>query len=195
MVTRAESAAATRKALLAAAAALLDGGGPEAVTLREVGSRSGVSRSAPYGHFPDKESLLTAVATGAWAELGDSLQELVDRTDLPARRALQLALMSLVTVGRSRPHRYRLMFTPPAGDPTEAVRAAERTQQLFLQIVAAVVGDGQAWRYGGLLLTSAHGITGLELSGHLVQDKWPPAAELVELLISLLPHGAGPTGN
>lgn len=63
MVTRAESAALTRRALLDAAAELLDLGGPEAVTLREVGARAGVSRGAPYRHFADKDSLPTAVAT------------------------------------------------------------------------------------------------------------------------------------
>ena len=45
MTSRLESAAKTRRALLDAAAELLDAGGPEAVTLREVGSRAGVSRS------------------------------------------------------------------------------------------------------------------------------------------------------
>jgi Bacterial regulatory proteins, tetR family len=38
----------TRDALVAAAAQLLDAGGPEAVTLREVGHRAGVSHNAPY---------------------------------------------------------------------------------------------------------------------------------------------------
>ncbi|HEX6345255.1 TetR/AcrR family transcriptional regulator [Umezawaea sp.] len=66
MVTRAESAATTRRALLDAAGALLDKGGTDAVTLREVGADAGVSRSAPYRHFADKESLLVAVATEAW---------------------------------------------------------------------------------------------------------------------------------
>lgn len=43
-------------------------------------------------------------------------------------------------------------------------------------------------RYGGLLLTSAHGIIGLELSGHLSWDKWHATAEdFIELLIALLP--------
>ena len=70
MVSRAESAAATRRALLDAAADLLDEGGPDAVTLREVGARAGVSRGAPYGHFADKESLLTAVATESLDRLG-----------------------------------------------------------------------------------------------------------------------------
>jgi hypothetical protein len=81
------------------------------------------------------------------------------------------------------------MFTTPVGDPTAAVRAAERTRDLFLEIVAGVVGPHQVRQYGGLLLTSAHGITGLELSGHLAWDKWNSTAEdLVDLLIGLLPR-------
>ena len=52
MTSRLESAAKTRRALLDAAAELLDEGGPEAVTLREVGSRAGVSRAAPVPALP-----------------------------------------------------------------------------------------------------------------------------------------------
>jgi hypothetical protein len=40
-------------------------------------------------------------------------------------------------------------------------------------------------------LSSVHGITGLELAGHLVWDKWQSTAEdLVDLLISLLPQSS-----
>jgi hypothetical protein len=80
------------------------------------------------------------------------------------------------------------MFTTPAGDPTEAIRVAERTQGLFLEIVGRITGARRASRYGALILTSAHGITGLDLSGHLDLDKWHTSAEeLVDTLISLLP--------
>jgi AcrR family transcriptional regulator len=188
MATRSETSAATRRALLDAAGALLDTGGPEAVTLREVGARAGVSRSAPYRHFADKESLLTVLATEAWSDVGDALERLAARSDAAPEKALRQALLSLVTIGRTRPHLYPLMFTTPVGDPTAAVRAAARAQDLFVDIVAGVVGPHQATRYGGLLLTSAHGIAGLELSGHLPWDKWHSSAEdLVELLIGLLP--------
>ncbi len=82
------------------------------------------------------------------------------------------------------------MFTTPAADPTAAVRAAERAQDLSLEIVSRVVGSHQSVRYGGLLLTSAHGIAGLELSGHLAFDRWHSTAEdLVDLLIGLLHPG------
>jgi AcrR family transcriptional regulator len=187
VATRSETAAATRQSLLEAAGVLLDAGGPEAVTLREVGARTGVSRSAPYRHFADKEALLTVLATNAVNELGDTLDRLASSDD-PPEQSLRTALLSLVSIGQTRPHLYRLMFTAPTGDPTAAVRAAERTWDLFLDIVGRVVGPEQAQRYGALLLTNAHGIAGLESSGHGVWDKWQTTAEeLIDMIVSLLP--------
>ena len=81
VTTRSERAATTRRSLIDAAGVLLDLGGVEAVTLREVGARSGVSRSAAYRHFADKESLLTVLATNAMIELGDALEVLAASDD------------------------------------------------------------------------------------------------------------------
>jgi len=187
VTTRSESAAATRRSLIDAAGVLLDLGGVEAVTLREVGARSGVSRSAAYRHFADKESLLTVLATNAMSDLGDALEVLASSQNSP-EKCLRSALLSLITIGHTRPHLYRVMFTTPTGDPTAAVRAAERAQDLFLEIVGRITGPRRARRYGALLLTTAHGITGLDLSGHLDLDKWHTnAEELVDTIISLLP--------
>jgi AcrR family transcriptional regulator len=189
VTTRAESAAATRRALLEAAEVLLDLGGVEAVTLREVGARSGVSRSAAYRHFASKESLLAVLAMNALSDLGDALEGLVSSDD-PPEESLRSGLLSLIAIGRTRPHLYRLMFTPPAGDPTEAMRVAERAQGLFLDLVGRITGPQRASRYAALILTSAHGITGLDLSGHMDLDKWHTSAEeLVDTLISVLPKG------
>ncbi|MDT5209442.1 MAG: hypothetical protein QOF67_1857 [Mycobacterium sp.] len=186
MTTRAESAAATRRSLIDAAGVLLDLGGPGAVTLREVGARSGVSRSAAYRHFADKESLLTVVATNAMTELGDALEALAASND-SAQSCLRSALLALITVGHTRPHLYRLMFTTRTED-LAAVGSAERAQRLFLDIVGRTTGPRHAQRYGALLLTTAHGITGLDLSGHMDLDKWHTTAEeLVDTVIALLP--------
>jgi AcrR family transcriptional regulator len=187
MVSRVESAAATHRALLDAAAELLDLGGPEAVTLREVGARAGVSRGAPYRHFADKDSLLTAVATQSWGRIGDQVQALRADPGLSASEKLRSALLVLITVGRRQPHLYKLMFSTPAGNPAAAVHAAGRTQDEFLAIVAALVGKQNVRLYGALLLTSAHGIAGMELSGHLAADKWRTTAnELVDTLVRMI---------
>src|ERR1700759_1716315 len=117
-MSRIESAAATRRALLDDAARLLDGGGPAAVTLRERGARAGVSRGAPYRHFADKESLLTAVAAEGWERVGDEMHALQADSRLQPADKLRAALLVLVTVSRLQPHLYTLMFTAPSGDPT-----------------------------------------------------------------------------
>jgi len=182
-MSRTESAAATRRALLDAAAALLDGGGPDAVTLREVGARAGLSRGAPYRHFADKESLLAAIAAESWELIGDHMHGLRTAPGLPEER-LRAALVDVIAISRRQPHLYQLMFTTPAGDPTAVVRAAQRMCDEFLAIVAAVVGERNAERYAAILLTGVHGAAGLESSGLLRTDKWQTTAE--ELVDALL---------
>jgi AcrR family transcriptional regulator len=182
---KAESAAATRKALLDSAGALLDVGGPEAVTLREVGARVGASGSASYRHFPSKRDLLNELAVRAWDELGDVLEALTLAGDVEPRQCLRDAIVELIAIARSRPHLYRLMFTILGANP---VRAAARTHDLFLSIVGEVVDREQAQCYGALIFSAAHGIAGLELSGQLAFDKWHATAEdLVDLQIGMLP--------
>ena len=185
MVSRVESAAATRRALIDAAAELLDEGGPEAVTLRAVGARAGVSRGAPYGHFPDKDHLLAAVATRSWAEVGGLLDTLVADESRPPSERLRQALAGLMEVGRRRPHTYALMFGAPTGEHPEALAAVSRTHDEFLAIVAAVTGDqDRAGPIGALLMTSLHGIVAMENSGQLTPEKWHVTGdELLKMLI------------
>ncbi|MFN3008185.1 TetR/AcrR family transcriptional regulator [Mycolicibacterium wolinskyi] len=189
-MNRVESAAATRRALLQQAGALLDGGGPDAVTLREVGARAGVSRGAPYRHFADKESLLTAVAAEGWERLGDHMRTLrTDSRALPAE-TLRAALHAVIAISREQPHLYRLMFTAPDSDPSAVVRAAQAMCEEFLAIVAAVVGEQDAARYSGILLTGVHGAAGIEASGLLHTDKWQTTAdELTDALLGMVTAG------
>ncbi|WP_329170565.1 TetR/AcrR family transcriptional regulator [Streptomyces sp. NBC_01685] len=209
MVTRAESAAVTRRALLDAAAELLDLGGPAAVTLREVGARAGVSRGAPYRHFSGKDSLLTAIATESWQRIGDQVHALRADPELGASEKLRGALLTLVRVGRDRPHLYQMLFRrhghrpeelgegldrvrrqlcgPADGPVADRLRAAGRFQDEFLAVVAGLVGKRNTRHYGALLLTGAHGITDMELSGHLAPDELDATAEeLIDTLVRMV---------
>jgi AcrR family transcriptional regulator len=182
---RTESAAATRRALLDHAATLLDRGGPDAVTLREVGARAGVSRGAPYRHFCDKQSLLTAIAAESWDRLADHMHELQEDPQLLPADRMRAALTGVITISREQPHLYRLMFTAPAGNPTAVARAAQRMCDEFVAIVTAAVGERDAARHAAVLLTGVHGAAGLESSGLLITDKWHTNAdELIDTLLA-----------
>lgn len=172
-----------------AASELLDEGGPGAVTLRAVGARAGVSRGAPYGHFLNKEHLLRELAVDAWNSLADEVERLRADPDATPSARLEGALLALIGVGRRQPHLYALMFSTPAGDP-EAAGAAGRLQDQFLAVVADVVGPSDAFRYGALLMSSAHGIAGLEFGGHLTKEKWGVGGEqLVRMQVDAIRSG------
>lgn len=158
------------------------------MTLRAVGARAGLSRGAPYGHFADKEDLLTTLAVDAWNSLADDLQQLrADRGASPSAR-LEAALLTLIGRGRRRPYLYALMFSISTDDPA-AGAAASRSQEQYLALVADVVRGPDARPYGALLMSSAHGIAGMELSGHLAKQKWRvDGDQLVRLLIEAISH-------
>src|SRR4051812_41503442 len=58
-----------RRALLDEALATIRAEGVSGLTLREIGTRVGVSRTALYRHFADKRALLSAVATEGFRTL------------------------------------------------------------------------------------------------------------------------------
>ena len=69
-----------RAALLRATTALVKKSGPEAVTMRAVATRAGVSEAAPYHHFADKEALFAAVVEAEHAAVAASIETAGDAT-------------------------------------------------------------------------------------------------------------------
>jgi AcrR family transcriptional regulator len=93
--------------LLGEARALLDEGGPEAVTLRETARRAGVSATATYRHFRDKDALLAAVATEGFLQFSESLAASVQ-----GERPLAEMARAYVQFALDHPGLFRLMFSP-----------------------------------------------------------------------------------
>lgn len=89
-----------RGAILRAAGKLLEREGLAGLSVREAARRAGVSHNAPYRHFPDRESLLAALAAEGFAWLGESLENRSGREMGEAYVRFALA----------HPQRYRLMF-------------------------------------------------------------------------------------
>src|SRR3989304_7698234 len=64
-----------RTSIVRAGWQLIDKQGIAKLSLREAARLVGVSHNAPYRHFPDRESLLAALAAEGFAALGRALQE------------------------------------------------------------------------------------------------------------------------
>ncbi len=104
-----------RAALLEAAREVLAKEGVEALTLREVARRAGVTHAAPYRHFADKEALLAAVATEGYLALTQSMEAHVKPKKDPVQRLLA-AGAGYVAFALAHPAHYRLMFGPGIQD-------------------------------------------------------------------------------
>jgi AcrR family transcriptional regulator len=122
-----------RAALLDAADGLLDEGGVEAVSLREVARRTGVTATATYRHFSDKESLLAALALRGFQAFGMALQKGAAKSDNPLASMGQ----TYVRFALARPGRFRLMFGPAVAD-------RDRHPELKAAVEAVTQGFGQA---------------------------------------------------
>lgn len=102
-----------RVEIIDAADRLLDQHGDEsAVTLRAVAREVGISAPSIYLHFADRQQLMLAVATRAFAELADHLGRVRDSApdDGGPGARLRAVCEGYLAYARRHPQRYRLMF-------------------------------------------------------------------------------------
>lgn len=109
---------ALREALIDASLQLLDAEGAEAVTIRAVARRAGVSHAAPINHFPDLRALLTAVAVRCFEHLLGAARAARDgRCDAYGR--LEAFVDAYIDYALAHPGRYRMMWRMDILDPED----------------------------------------------------------------------------
>jgi AcrR family transcriptional regulator len=163
-----------RRALLDEAVRTIRDDGAAALTLRAVGARLGVSRTALYRHFADKSALLNAVAEDGFRRLSDALEGAwagagggVRGFDEQGRAYVRFAL--------DNPSHYRVMFGVwRSRDEDAALRAAgARAFQALVDALAALQRDGVVRRDeapGQVALyvwAAVHGVAMLAIDGRL----------------------------
>jgi AcrR family transcriptional regulator len=158
-----------REVLLAEGRQLLLEEGPQAVTIRGLAKRAGVSHSAPLRHFADRDALLDAIAAEGFDELTAALGAADRHEDLHAR--LSDYAHAHVRFALENGPLMELMFAGAArqeGSP--AAQAADR----FLAQGAAMLGEDGQGRPGPLpflLAGTLEGISSLAGTGRLARDQ------------------------
>ncbi|HMG22164.1 MAG TPA: TetR/AcrR family transcriptional regulator, partial [Kofleriaceae bacterium] len=132
-----------RRGLLDEALATIRAQGVDGLTLREIGARLGVSRTALYRHFADKRALLAAVATEGFRTLR---QQLVTAWEDGGRGRAAFDSMggAYVRFAVANPSHYRVMFggfVDPKGCEPELAAESAGAFQALVDAVAALQRD------------------------------------------------------
>jgi AcrR family transcriptional regulator len=154
-----------RAALIDTGLKLIEEKGVRALTLREIGSLAGVSRSAAYRHFADKADLLAAISEAGFKEFGDALERA--RQSATSTFAARLDAMAVAYVRFASKHRahYEVMFGDAAFQESEyAVRAFRILEETIRQgQEAGEIRLGDPVQLARMLWSLVHGISTLRL--------------------------------
>jgi AcrR family transcriptional regulator len=175
------------RTLIAAALEVIHAEGIEALTLRRVGARAGVSRSALYRHFDGKAALLARIASDGFRLLHETLVRVRANASPDASDTLEVLAAAHVHFARAKPSRYATMFGPvmdrqkhpelahqadaARGEVVGAVRDAQRR---------AALGSGDPALIAEVMWALTFGIARLATSSQLPETALPAEALAVQ---------------
>ena len=177
-----------------AEALLLEAGSQEAVSIRAIADRCGVTPPAIYMHFADKDALFLEVCSRRFREL-DAWIEAASRAATDPLDELRIRGAAYVTFGLEHPEAYRLLMMGQRegriDDP-----GMEAGRDAFLHMVEAVDRCVKAGALGGgadpyqtslVLWSGIHGVTSLMIS--FKNFDWGDRDQLVERVLDVLIEG------
>lgn len=99
-----------RSTLLNAAYTLLKETGIEGLSLRKLADKVGVSRTAPYHHFKDKNQLLCAIAEQGFVRWQQDAEFIFNQAGVPAKDKYRQFFHGYISYAADNPELYDLMF-------------------------------------------------------------------------------------
>ncbi|NJM06012.1 TetR/AcrR family transcriptional regulator [Candidatus Gracilibacteria bacterium] len=132
-----------RNTLLRVGGALLDRDGVVGLELRRLAREAGVSHTAPYRHFADKQALLAALAEEGFTQLHTTICGALEAAG-PATATQLLAMAeAYINFALAHPARMRLMFSGIATDEL-AYPELYRVAKASFYALRDVIARGQA---------------------------------------------------
>jgi AcrR family transcriptional regulator len=125
-----------REACVREALAIVGENGIEALSLRDVARRLGLSHQAPYKHFASRDHLLAELVGRAFTDFAAQL-DARERSDNPAMDFFYMG-QAYLAFAQSQPLYYRLMFGATLPDPAAHPDMMQRAQHAFSLLRAGV---------------------------------------------------------
>jgi AcrR family transcriptional regulator len=152
-----------RAALIGATREALETTPPEAITLKSLAARLGVSQPAPYRHFQSREALLAAVAADGFARFREALVA-ATHSALDAEK-FERGCLAYLAFGRANMGVYRLMFASRLLSTSEDGALGHTSDAAFdylLEGVGHYVAPDRAQVTAVWIWSTLHGLVMLE---------------------------------
>jgi AcrR family transcriptional regulator len=173
------------QALLERAEQVLAASGPEKLSLRALAEHVGVSPSAVYRHFKDKDEILSALAAEGFAEMRDSFRAF---SDLSPEDRLGKIGEAYVSFALKNPGKFQLMFssilcvaTPGSALNTNAVEAYGELLAVVAQVLPKPYNFAQGNRAATAAWSLVHGLAMLQVSGAINDEPGPGTLDPAKL--------------
>ena len=184
--------------ILEAAERIFVAEGYEGATIRKIADEVGVSSTALYMHFRDKDEILHEICFGALKQLLQQNSEIAAMpTDAVTR--VRLMLEAYARMGLDHPNAYHLVYcaTPRLSVGESPMQAATneigaQCYARYLGVVRDIAAEGRlrvpdAECAAQALWTAVHGLVALMITRPGVD--WRPADELIGVMLDGLLHG------
>ncbi len=178
------------EALIEQAIASVDAVGAEHVSLRAVAAAVGVSPSAAYHHFADKEALMGAVSERGFFELDSFILKQVseDADQCDPLELMRHSANAYISFAVDHPHLFQVMFS--------GLKSPRRPEYIESSIVStlshlqAEYGFAQedAHLLETVLIASVHGIAALVIEGRMDRAQVPAAVDMLTTIILKSPQ-------
>lgn len=119
-----------RESLLNAATDLIAEGGVDNLSIRKLAEKVGVSRTAPYHHFKDKNALLCAIAEQGFLKQNELVESIASlRQEMKATELFEKYVLTYIRFADEEKETYDLMYGREiwkSGEPTDALRQTSK---------------------------------------------------------------------
>lgn len=163
-----------QQTLLIAAKELIAGHGIENLSLRKLAQRVGVSRTAAYHHFKDKNDLLCAVAAQGFYQRYDFMLSSFNNINLTDQQKFEEFICEYIRYAAQNPEVYELMFGRCIWKQAECSQQlkdiAYATFQYQLEMIkhwqkVGLIIDDDSLRVSQVIWGAMHGIAKLYIDG------------------------------